>query len=88
MSVACYARFSTDRVQKDVIPSAMTSIATHLEQIFRASGGLRNQAGNGDHGSVDLTTPEASVALLALRLSGTLIAFLAERWGPLSRGRP
>lgn len=67
-------------VQKDVIPSAMTSIATHLEHIFRASGGLRNQAGTGAHGSVDLTTSEASVALLALRLSGTLIAFLAERW--------
>jgi hypothetical protein len=70
-------------VQKDIIPSAMTSIATHLEHIFRASGGLRNQAGNGAHGSVDLTTPEASVALLALRLSGTLIAFLAERWGQI-----
>lgn len=67
-------------VQKEVIPSAMPPIATHLEQIFRASGGLRNRAGDGAHGSVDLTTPEASVALLALRLSGTLIAFLAERW--------
>lgn len=70
-------------VQKNVIPSAMTSIANHLEQIFRASGGLRNQAGTGAHGSVDLTTSEASVALLALRLSGTLIAFLAERWEQL-----
>jgi hypothetical protein len=67
-------------VQRSVIPAAMTGVATHLEQIFRASGGLRNQAGAGAHGSVDLITQEASVALLALRLSGTLISFLSERW--------
>lgn len=67
-------------VQKDVIPTAMTSIANHLEGIYRASGGLRNQAGDGAHGSVNPTSPEESVALLGLRLSGTLIAFLAERW--------
>jgi hypothetical protein len=67
-------------VQKNVIPSAMAAIATHLEQIYRASGGIRNQAGTGAHGSVHPTTPEESVALLGLRLSGTLISFLAERW--------
>ncbi len=67
-------------VQRDIIPAATSNVAAQLEQIYRASGGLRNQAGTGAHGSVDLTTPQASVALLALRLSGTLIAFLAERW--------
>jgi len=67
-------------VQKDVIPAALNHIANHLEQIIRGSGGLRNQAGTGAHGSVDPTTPHESVALLALRLSGSLISYLAERW--------
>jgi hypothetical protein len=67
-------------VQRDIIPAALNHIAVHLEQILRGSGGLRNQAGTGAHGSVEIMTPEASVALLALRLSGSLISFLGERW--------
>ena len=66
-------------VRLNVIPPQMQNISNHLEQIFRGSGSLRNQAGTA-HGSLDPTSPEASVALLGLRLSGTLIAFLAERW--------
>lgn len=67
-------------VDKDIIPAKLVGVSNHLEQIYRASGGFRNEAGKGAHGSVDVTTPEASTALLALRMSGTLISFLAERW--------
>ena len=63
----------------NIIPQGLTHVCGQLEQIFRSAGTLRNQAGAA-HGSLDVTSPEASVALLGLRLSGTLIAFLAERW--------
>lgn len=66
-------------VQHDVIPQQLNHVCGQLEQIFRGAGSLRNQAGAA-HGSLNPTSPEASVALLGLRLSGTLIAFLAERW--------
>jgi len=69
-------------VRLQIIPAQLTHTCTHLEHIFRGSGTLRNQAGAA-HGSLDPTSPEASTALLALRLSGTLIAFLAERWTQL-----
>lgn len=66
-------------VQHDVIPQQLNHVCGQLEQIFRGAGSLRNQPGAA-HGSLNPTSPEASVALLGLRLSGTLIAFLAERW--------
>jgi Abortive infection C-terminus len=66
-------------VQHDVIPQQLNHVCGQLEQIFRGAGSLRNQAGAA-HGSLNPTSPEASVALLGLRLSGTLIAFLGERW--------
>lgn len=74
-------------VRLDVIPQQLTHTCTHLEQIFRGSGSLRNQAGTA-HGSLDPTSPHASVTLLALRLSGTLIAFLAERWTQVQPASP
>jgi hypothetical protein len=66
-------------VQLDILPQRMNTIVTNLQQIFTSAGTLRNAAGTG-HGSLDLASPEASVALMGLRMSGTLIAFLAERW--------
>jgi hypothetical protein len=65
-------------VRLNVIPQQLTHVCGQLEQIFRNSGTLRNQAGTG-HGALVPTSPEATVALFALRQSGTLISFLAER---------
>jgi hypothetical protein len=47
------------------------------------SGVVRNVAGTG-HGSVDLSSPEATVALMGLRLSGTFVWFLAERYAQMA----
>jgi len=69
-----------------VFAPALTHVTTQLEQIFRGSGKIRNQAGAA-HGSLDPSSPEASVALLALRLSGTLISFLAERLSQMQAGK-
>lgn len=66
----------------DIIPVRIVHGAEHLVQIFTSAGGLRNNPGTG-HGALDVTTPEASVALFALRQSGSLVAFLAERWQQL-----
>jgi hypothetical protein len=63
----------------DVLPTRLNNIVGNLQQIFLSAGSLRNTAGTG-HGSPDLKGPEATVTLLALRMSGTLVSFLAERW--------
>lgn len=57
-----------------------------LAALYQHSGALRNAAGVA-YGSLDLEGPQASVALLGLRLSGTHVSFLAERW-PQMRSRP
>lgn len=62
----------------DLFPSQMQTIAAQLACIFENSGCLRNQETIA-HGSLEPGTPDASVALLGLRLGGTLISFLAER---------
>jgi hypothetical protein len=66
-------------VQLDVIPSRLQNVVVGLNQIFMNSGSLRNSAGTG-HGSVDLSSPEATVALMALRMSGSLVCFLVDRY--------
>lgn len=66
-------------VQLDVLPSRLQNLVVGLNQIFMNSGSLRNSAGTG-HGSVDLSSPEATVALMALRMSGTLVSFLVDRY--------
>jgi hypothetical protein len=66
----------------DVIPARLNNMVEHLRHIFNSAGSLRNQPGIG-HGSLDLTTPEASVALLALRLSGSFISHMVARWEQL-----
>lgn len=68
-----------------VFPDKLPHMCGQLDQIFRSSGTLRNQPGAA-HGSLDPITPAASVALLGLRMSGTLIAFLAERWTQMQMG--
>lgn len=65
--------------QLDILPSRLQNLVVGLNQIFMNSGSLRNSAGTG-HGSVDLSSPEATVALMALRLSGTLVSFLVDRY--------
>ncbi len=67
----------------DIIPSQFQTIAAQLETIFRNAGVLRNVDGIG-HGSLEIENPDASIALLGLRLSGTLIAFLTARWLQMS----
>lgn len=47
--------------------------------VFQNAGALRNAPGAA-HGSVDLTSPDANVALLGLHLSGSLVFFLAKSW--------
>lgn len=64
--------------QLDILPTRMQAVYSSLHAIFASSGSLRNAAGNA-HGSLTLSGPEESVTLLALRLSGSLITFLAER---------
>jgi len=65
--------------QSNILPSTMQNVFAQLKAIFSASGSVRNSPGAA-HGSLELVSPEASVVLLSLRLSGSLIAFLAERY--------
>jgi hypothetical protein len=62
----------------DVLPSRLSNVVSGLRSIFEHSGSLRNNAGTA-HGSVDLASPEANVALLGLHLSASLVSFLAAR---------
>ena len=71
-------------VRLDILPSRLNNMVGHLQQIFTSAGSLRNTAGTG-HGALVPTSPEATVALLALRMSGTLVSFLVER---LNQMRP
>lgn len=73
--------------QLGVLPTRMQTVYASLSAIFKNSGSLRNAAGVA-HGSVALSTPEESVTLLALRLSGSLITFLAERHEQMNAGTP
>jgi hypothetical protein len=63
----------------EIIPSKLANMLNPLVQVFQNAGCLRNAPGTG-HGSIDLTSPEANVALLGLHLSGSLVFFLAQRW--------
>jgi len=63
----------------EIIPDRLGNVLSPLTQVFLNAGVLRNAPGAG-HGSLDLTTPEAGVALLGLHLSGSLVFFLAQRW--------
>lgn len=65
-------------VRLDILPSKLNNMVGNLQQVFMGAGSLRNSAGTG-HGALVPTSPEASVALMALRMSGTLVSFLAER---------
>ncbi|MEJ7598402.1 MAG: hypothetical protein WKG01_10870 [Kofleriaceae bacterium] len=69
-------------VQNDIIPQRLNHMTTQLVQMFQNSGTLRNAPGSG-HGSIDLASAEASAALLGLRMTGTFVCFLAERWEQL-----
>jgi hypothetical protein len=70
----------------DIIPGQLANLLNPLTQVFHNAGTLRNAPGTG-HGSIDLTSPEANVALLGLHLSGSLVFFLAQRWESM-RPRP
>jgi hypothetical protein len=73
-------RLVPELVRLEIIPQGgFATMADNLRLMLLNSGVLRNKAGTG-HGSIDLSSPEASVAVLGLRLSGTLISFLCERW--------
>jgi|GEM_PF-4796841 len=63
----------------DIIPAKLVHVVNPLVALFQNSGALRNAPGAG-HGSLDLTAPEANIALLGLRLSGSFVSFLAQCW--------
>ncbi len=65
-------------MELDIIPSQLQTVASALSTIFQNSGVLRNRPGVA-HGSLGLESPEATTALLALRMSGSLVSFLAAR---------
>jgi hypothetical protein len=67
----------------EILPSRLTSAASAVRTLFEHSGSLRNDAGVA-HGSLELNSPEASVALLGLRLAGSLVSFLCERYKQMS----
>lgn len=66
-----------------IIPSQFQTTATALNSILQTSGVLRNVPGVG-HGSLEVENFDASLSLLALRMSGSLISFLAARWIQMS----
>ena len=65
-------------LELEILPSRLGNVATHLRNLLQHSGSLRNDAGVA-HGSLELSSPEASVALLGLRLAGSLVSFLCAR---------
>jgi hypothetical protein len=76
-------RLVPELVRLEIIPgNGFATLVDNLRMLFQNAGTLRNQAGTG-HGSIDLAGPEASIALMGLRLAGTFIAFFAERWAQL-----
>ncbi len=72
-------------MELDIIPSQLQTSANALNTLLQNAGVLRNVPGVG-HGSLGVESPEAATALLALRLSGSLVSFLAARWMQMKPG--